>query len=141
MTTTTVAELVDQMTPEQMRAALHRLVDLCEATSWRGDNIPADGTLIVQTTSGGHQDLPETERVFLRSDLPEDPTDPAYNVPLFWPVGGRTEENAKPRRRQSLGELLWLDDPECDRGDVSLEAFLDVVDILATLCEPNESGE
>ncbi|WP_431728644.1 hypothetical protein [Verrucosispora sp. TAA-831] len=130
-TTRSAAELVDQMTPDQMRAALHRLVDLCAAASPYGiDSIPADGTLLVRTVAGGHQNLPETEDVWTRTDLPEDTTDPALNERRFWPVGGRTDD---PRRRLSFGELLWLDDPECDRGDVTLTPYLDVVDILATL--------
>ncbi len=126
MPMTTASELIDQMTPEQMRATLHRLLNLCDDATPHGGTTPANGTLIVRTTSGGHQNLPATERVFLRSDMPEDPADPDLYTHVFWPVGGRVEDNADPRRRWALGELLWLDDPECDRGGVELEAYLSV---------------
>lgn len=128
MTASTTAELVDQMTPDQMRSALHRVLDLCNAadpgTDTGSPRVPGDNTLIVRTASGGVQDTPETERVFIRSDMPEDPADPEWNAHVFWPVGGRVEDNADPRRRWAFGELLWLDDPECDRGDVDLAVYL-----------------
>lgn len=135
-------DLIDQMTPEQMRSALHRVLDLCNAADPNGAQIPTNGTLLLSQHSGGWQNVPETETVWVRSDDEGTPEDPALNEPLFYPVGNPAEPSD---HRRSMGELLWLDDPACDRGSVSLEAYLPldaIVDAIAPPCATcNGSGQ
>lgn len=111
---------------DRLTAALNRVRDLCHAADTE-DGIPPDGTLLVATSAGGHQNLPETERVYLRADQKDTPAEPALTTPLFYPIGGPTDGNAQP---VSYGEVLWLDDPACDRGTVQVEAFLPVELVL-----------
>lgn len=127
---------IDTMSPEQMRETLRRVLDLCADADPNGPGIPVNATLLVCTTSGGHQNAPETERVYVRADDLETTEDPALNTPLFYPIGGRVEENTY---RASFGELLWLDDPACDRGSVSLEAYLPVGEIVHLISEAAKS--
>lgn len=84
---------------------------------------PPNGTLIVRGRHGGHQDLPYAERAFVRDDREVG----AYPDGDWCPVEGDD------LRLWQWGEMWWLDDPECDRGTVSMEPYVHVEDIAKAL--------
>ena len=118
----TPAEMADVLAEvTQLRAIVDRVRRLAEASDpGDGRYIPADRTLVVRTAAGGHQDMPETSHAFQRVDLPGAPKVVDLYSPVFFPTDGPTDAV----RPISYGEILWLDDPACDRGIVELEAFV-----------------
>jgi hypothetical protein len=105
---------------EKLRATVERV----EALLCNPDREPPrNGTLIVRGRSGGHQDLPYEERVFVRDDRDEG----AYPDGDWCPVEGDDQ------RPWSFSEIHALDDPACDRVSVSLEPYVHVDDIARAL--------
>lgn len=98
---------------ERLRGAIARVEALC--TNPDG-GAPPDGTIVFAHYTGGHQDI-DQERIWQRSDG-DDP-----HPDGDWYVLG---ENAG---RHQWGEVLWLDDPVCDRGHVHLEWLIPVEEI------------
>lgn len=115
---------------ERLTAALNA-IEALYATQWSWDP-PPSGILVVGTYSGGHQDLPETEHVYSRADSDETKDERGD----WYEVGGPTGEHLHPR---SWGEVMWQDDPECDRGSVSTETFVPV-DAIAAIIDGTRGG-
>jgi hypothetical protein len=129
MTTPDVAALLAENA--RLRAIVDRVEALASGASQHWSSAPADGTLAVVTTSGGWQDIPATERVYVRSDAYDEELAARGLAPRedgeWWKVG---DEKPYP---YSWGELNWLDDPACDRGTVSIETFVSVEALDAAL--------
>ena len=117
----------------RLRAIVDRVEALASGARLHWNSAPIDGTLAIVTTSGGWQNIPETERVFVRSDrndtqLQDDGLKAEWEDGAWWPVG-----TDKPEHVRSWGELNWLDDPACDRGSVSIESFVSIDALDAAL--------
>jgi len=102
---------------ERLRAAVDRVKGLCVNP---GGGAPPNGTYVVAHYAGGHQDIDE-EKVWCRADGAVD-REPHPDGD-WWIVG------AEHKGRHQWGEVLWLDDPPCDRGRVDLEWLIPVEDI------------
>lgn len=76
---------------------------------------PPDGTLVIAEYQGGHQNIYQ-ERVLVRCDRNEG----AYPDGDYW-VAGTDKPDEHP---WTWGEVLWLDDPPCDRGSVGLTYYV-----------------
>ena len=108
---------IDTMTDAELRAALHRVANLL--TAGPTGTPPPDGSLVIVGTSGGHQDQPYRERAYVRSD-DADATSGTMSAQQradgdWYRVGDERSH------RLTWGGLNWFDDPECDRGDVSID--------------------
>lgn len=114
-----VVKLVAEV--ERLRAAIGRVEAL--GTNPAGGP-PPDGTIVLARYRGGHQSI-DLERVYVRSDRT---VAPGAETPDgdWWLIG----DNEHPR---TWAQVLWLDDPACDRGAVDLEWLVPVEDIARAL--------
>lgn len=114
-----ISRLVAEL--EQARAALARVEALCADPA---KEVPPDGSMVLAHYRGGHQNI-DVERAWCRTDEAIDK--PPHPDGDWWILG------KDHKGRHQWGEVLWLDDPACDRGTVSLEVLVSVEDIVRAL--------
>jgi hypothetical protein len=136
MTTETIPDVPTLLAENaRLRAIVDRVEALASGARLHWNSAPRNGTVAVVDKSGGWQDLPLRTRAYVRSD---EPGGMVAHDPYFPDSGDwfelSPEADDKPL---TWGELNWLDDPECDRGTVSIETYVPLYALDEALADPS----